>query len=74
MAVSNCSICAETYPVSHLGDAGKCRLCEIREPAMRRKIAAEVHALGGSMFMVEQIKRGPVAHIPGGVNDLTNPD
>jgi hypothetical protein len=74
MGVNTCSICAETYAVSHLGDVGKCRLCEIREPAMRRKIAAEVHALGGSMFMVEQIKRGPVRHTIGGMSDLTIPE
>ena len=59
MGVNTCSICAETYAVSHLGDSGKCRLCEIREPVMRRKIAAEVHALGASAFIVEQIERGP---------------
>ena len=74
MGVNTCSICAETYHVSHLGDTGKCRLCEIREPALRRKIAAEVHALGGNTFIVEQIKRGPVAHVMGGMSDLTIPE
>lgn len=60
MGVNTCSICSETYVMSHLGDLGKCRLCEVREPALRRKIAAEVYALGASMFIVEQIKCGPV--------------
>jgi hypothetical protein len=41
---------------------------------MRRKIAAEVHALGGSAFIVEQIRRGPVPHVMGGMSDLVIPE
>ena len=63
MGVNTCSICAETYHISHLGDSGKCRLCEVRETGWRNKIAAEVHALGASAFIVESIKRGPGALI-----------
>lgn len=77
MAVNTCEICAETYPISHLGDHGMCRLCEIREPHFRRKIAAQVHALGGSAFMVESVARGNASDIikrPGGMSDLTIPE
>lgn len=71
MGLNTCTYCGETYPISHLGDDGTCRLCLVRLPAIRRKIASEVHALGGNAFIVEQIKRGPVAHTPGGMSDLT---
>lgn len=74
MGVNTCTICGETYPKDRLGDDGTCRLCLVRLPAIRRKIAAEVHALGGSAFMVEQIKRGPVAHTPGGMSDTVIPE
>ncbi len=74
MAVNCCTICAETYPVSHLGDDGKCRLCVIRESAWRTKIAAEVHALGANTFIVESIKRGPTGHVLGGMSDLVIPE
>lgn len=78
MAVNTCEICAETYPISHLGDHGMCRLCEIREPHFRRKIAAQVHALGGSAFIVESVRRGNASGLPvqrpGGMSDLTIPE
>jgi len=67
MGVNTCTYCGETYPISHLGDDGTCRLCLVRLPAIRRKIAAEIHALGGSAFMVEQVKRGPGWHLRGGL-------
>jgi hypothetical protein len=73
MAVAVCPICDDSYPISHLGDVGLCRLCEVREPAMRRKIAAEVQALGANTFIVESIKRGP-RHTIGGMSDLTIPE
>ena len=62
MGVNTCTYCGDTYPISHLGDDGTCRLCLVRLPAIRHKIAKEIDALGGSAFMVEQIKRGPVPH------------
>jgi hypothetical protein len=58
MAVNVCKVCEQTYVTMHLGDVGMCRLCEIREHAWRRKIAGEIHALGGSAFLVESVRRG----------------
>lgn len=59
MAVRECDVCQQSYVTMHLGDHGVCRLCEMREGPWRAKIAAEIHALGGSAFIVESIKRGP---------------
>jgi len=58
MAVNMCKVCEQTYATMHLGDVGVCRLCEIREMPWRRKIAAEIHALGGSAFLVEAVRQG----------------
>lgn len=58
MGVNVCKVCDQTYATMHLGDASMCRLCEIREAPWRRKIAAEIHALGGSTFLVEAVRSG----------------
>ena len=67
MAVRECEVCQQSYVTMHLGDDGVCRLCEMRETPWRRKIAAEIQALGGSAFIVESIKRGP--HRLGGISN-----
>lgn len=54
-----CDVCEQSYVTMHLGDRGVCRLCEIRETPWRRKIAAQVQALGASEAIVEAIRRGP---------------
>lgn len=54
-----CDVCEQSYVTMHLGDGGVCRLCEIRETPWRRKIAAQVQALGASEAIVEAIRRGP---------------
>ena len=72
MAVRYCEVCEQSYVTMHLGDHGVCRLCEMREQPWRRKIAAEIQALGGSTFIVESIKRGP--HRFGGMSDQVIPE
>ncbi len=42
MSVANCEACGQTYVLSHLGDHGICRLCEIREDGIRNMIADEI--------------------------------
>lgn len=57
--VQVCDVCGSSYVISHLGDYGVCRLCEMREDGWRRKIAAQVHALGASEAIIEAIRKGP---------------
>ena len=45
MSVSNCDACGQSYVVSHLGDTGICRLCEVREDAIRNMIADEMRVI-----------------------------
>jgi len=42
MSVATCDACGQTYVISHLGDTGICRLCEVREDAIRNMIADEI--------------------------------
>jgi len=42
MSVHQCEACGQSYVVSHLGDTGICRLCEVREDGIRNMIADEI--------------------------------
>lgn len=43
--VRYCDACQQSYVVSHLGDTGICRLCEVRETGLRNMIADEVRLI-----------------------------
>lgn len=45
MTVRYCDACQQSYVVSHLGDEGICRLCEVREDGIRNMIADEVRLI-----------------------------
>ena len=45
MSVANCDACGQSYVISHLGDTGICRLCEVREDAIRNMIADEMRVI-----------------------------
>lgn len=43
--VRACDACGQSYVVSHLGDTGICRLCEVRETGIRNMIADEIRMI-----------------------------
>jgi hypothetical protein len=40
-----CDACGQTYVISHLGDTGICRMCEVAERGLRNMIADEVRLI-----------------------------
>ena len=43
--VRQCDACQQTYVISHLGDVGICRACEIAETGLRNMIADEIRII-----------------------------
>lgn len=43
--VRPCDACGQTYVISHLGDTGICRMCEVAEQGLRNMIADEVRLI-----------------------------
>lgn len=71
--MNQCQVCLQSYVVYHFADVGLCNLCLVVEDPWRKRIAAQVQAVGGDSFIVEFIKRGP-HRSPGGMSDLTIPE
>ena len=78
MGLKVCEVCEQTYVTMHMSALNMCSLCDLSERRWRRKVAAEVHALGGNTFIVESIKNGPPGRewrrIPGGMSDQAIPE
>ena len=71
--MNECEVCRRSYVVYHFADAGLCNSCLVTEDPWRKRISAQVQAVGGDSFIVEFVRRGP-RRTPGGMSDLTIPE
>ena len=67
--VRRCDACHQTYVITHLGDVGICRACEVAERGLRAMIADEVQIIMRDYeeTVLNQIRQSLPVHLRGDV-------